>query len=46
MDIDKDGKGSGTFAPACKVKFNKKNELEIENFSQKPFRLTNVYREK
>lgn len=46
MDIDKDGKGSGTFAPACKIRFNKKNELEIEHFSQKPFRLTNVYREK
>jgi len=46
LDVDKDGKGTGKFAPACKVKFNKKNELEIENFGQKPFRLANVYREK
>ena len=46
LDVDKNGKGSGSFAPACKVKFNKKGELEIENFGQKPFRLANVYREK
>jgi hypothetical protein len=31
LDVDKDGKGNGTFAPMCKVKFNKKGELEIEN---------------
>jgi hypothetical protein len=46
MDIDKDGKGKGSFAPMCKVKFNKKGELEIENYGQKPFRLGNVYRQK
>jgi len=46
LDVDKDGKGSGSFAPLCKVRFNKNGELEIENFSQKPFRLANVYREK
>ncbi len=46
LDIDKDGKGTGQFAPLCKVRFNKKNELEIEHWSEKPFRLTNVYREK
>jgi hypothetical protein len=46
LDVDKSGKGSGSFAPLCKVKFNKKGELEIENFGQKPFRLANVYREK
>jgi len=46
FDVDKDGKGSGTLAPLCKVKFNKKNELEIENFSQKPLRLENVYLQK
>lgn len=44
MDVDKDGKGTGTFSPACKVKFNKKNVLEIETYGQKPFRLANVYR--
>lgn len=42
LDVDKDGKGTGKFAPLCKVKFNKNNELEIENYGQKPFRLVNV----
>ena len=46
LDVDKDGKGKGTLAPMCKVKFNKKGELEIENYGQKPFRLANVYRQK
>ena len=43
LDVDKDGKGTGSFAPLCKIKFNKKNELEIEHYGQKPFRLANVY---
>jgi len=46
LKVDKDGKGTGTFAPLCKIKFNKKNELEIENYGQKPFRLANVYLQK
>jgi hypothetical protein len=46
LDVDKDGKGAGSFAPLCKVKFNKNNQLEIENYGQKPFRLGNVYRQK
>jgi len=46
LNVDKDGKGTGSFSPLCKVKFNKNNELEIENYGQKPFRLANVYREK
>jgi hypothetical protein len=46
LNVDKDGKGTGTFSPLCKVKFNKKNELEIEHYGQKPFRLANVYRQK
>ena len=46
LEVDKDGKGTGKFAPLCKVKFNKNGELEIENYGQKPFRLANVYREK
>lgn len=45
LDVDRDGKGTGSFAPLCKVKFNKKNELEIEHYGQKPFRLANVYRQ-
>jgi hypothetical protein len=43
LDVDKNGKGTGKLAPVCKIKFNKKNELEIENYGQKPFRLANVY---
>jgi len=46
MNIDKDGKGTGTLAPACKIKFNKKGELEIEHYGQKPWRLANVRRAK
>ncbi len=46
LDVDKDGKGTGTFAPLCKIKFNKKKELEVEHYGQKPFRLVNVKREK
>ena len=45
LNVDKDGKGTGSFAPLCKMKFNKKNELEIEHYGQKPFRLANVNRE-
>jgi hypothetical protein len=44
LDLDKDGKGTGLLAPLCKLKFNKKKELEIEHYGQKPFRLANVYR--
>ena len=46
LDVDANGKGTGSFAPACKVKFNKKNELVIEHYGQKPFRLANVYLQK
>jgi len=42
LDVDKNGKGTGKLAPICKIKFDKKNELEIENYGQKPFRLENV----
>jgi hypothetical protein len=46
LDVDKDGNGTGSFAPLCKVKFNKAKELVIEHYGQKPFRLANVKREK
>jgi hypothetical protein len=46
LDVDKNGKGTGTLAPVCKIRFNKKNELEIENYGQKPLRLANVYLQK
>ncbi len=32
--------------PVCKIKFNKKNELEIEHYGQKTLRLANVRMEK
>ncbi len=46
LNVDSTGKGTGTLAPICKVKFNKKGELEIENYGQKPLRLVNVRVEK
>ena len=46
LNVDSTGKGTGTLAPICKIKFNKKNELEIENYGQKPLRLVNVRLEK
>lgn len=46
LDVDKDGKGSGQFSPACKIRFNKQGEFEVEHYGQKPFRLANVYRQK
>jgi hypothetical protein len=46
LNLDKDGNATGTLAPMCKIKFNKNDELEIENYGQKPLRLTNVRRMK
>ncbi len=46
LNLDKDGNGTGTLAPVCKIKFNKKDELEVENYGQKPLRLANVRRMK
>jgi hypothetical protein len=46
LDVDKSGKGTGKLAPICKIKFNNQNQLEIENYGQKPFRLENVFLQK
>jgi hypothetical protein len=46
LNVDKDGNGSGLLSTACKVKFSKKGDLEIEHYGQKPWRLTNLRREK
>lgn len=46
LNVDGNGKGGGTFAPLCKVKFNKKKELVVEHYGQKPFRVVNVTRQK
>jgi hypothetical protein len=42
LDLGSNGKGKGTLMPACQLKMNKQNELEIEAF-QNPWRLTDVY---
>jgi len=47
LDVDKDGKGTGSYAPLCQVKFNEKNELEVEHCCPvRLYRLANVYRQK
>ncbi|MBI3483830.1 MAG: hypothetical protein HY012_01580 [Acidobacteria bacterium] len=46
LRLDKDGKGEGTLLVATKIKFNKENMLEIENYGRDPIRLVNVRREK
>lgn len=46
LRLDKDGKGEGTLLVATKIKFNKENMLEIENYGRDPVRLVNVRREK
>jgi hypothetical protein len=46
LDVDKDGKGTGSFAPLCTIRFNKNDDVEIEHYGQKPFRLANVFRQK
>ena len=44
MFIDGNGKGEGTFIPAAKIYFDKKNgnQLDVENFGIYPARLTGV----
>lgn len=42
LQVDSSGSGTGTICGACKIQFNKKNELQIENYLQKPLRLVNV----
>lgn len=42
LNINSEGKGTGTLLPACMLKVNKQNELEIEAY-QNPWRLANVF---
>jgi hypothetical protein len=42
LRLDASGDGEGTIFYATKLKFNKKGELELEHFGQKPIRLANV----
>ncbi len=39
LTITPDGKGAGTLLPACKLKVNKQNQIEIETY-QNPWQLT------
>ncbi len=41
LTITPDGKGSGTLLPACKLKVNKQQQIEIETY-QNPWQLTNL----
>jgi hypothetical protein len=40
LTLTPDGKGSGKALPACKLKLNKQNEIEVETY-QNPWNLTN-----
>ena len=42
--IDRNGRGEGTFIPAARVRFNSRNEIEVENFGIYPARLFGVRR--
>ena len=42
--VDEKGKGEGVALAAAKIKFNKENQLEVENYGQSPVRITNVQR--
>jgi hypothetical protein len=46
LRLDASGKGEGTLLYATKLKFNKKGELELENYGERPIRLANVRQEK
>lgn len=46
LNVDSTDNWTGTLAPISNIKFNKKNELEIEQYGQKPVRLANVRIEK
>lgn len=42
LEVDANGKGTGTLLPACQLKMNKQNEIEIEAY-QNPWRLADVF---
>lgn len=42
--VDRNGRGEGTFIPAARVRFNNRNEIEVENFGIYPARLFGVRR--
>jgi hypothetical protein len=42
LDVNDKGEGEGLLYGACKVKFNKEDQLEVEHYSQAPARLAAV----
>jgi len=42
--VDRNGRGEGSFIPAARVRFNSRNEIEVENFGIYPARLFGVRR--
>ena len=42
LDVNDKGEGEGLLYGACKVKFTKDDQLEVEHFGQKPARLAGV----
>jgi len=42
LNVNDKGEGDGLLYGACKVKFNKDNQLEVEHYGQKPARLAAV----
>ncbi len=44
LTLDEKGNGEGVALGAAKIKFNKDNRLEVENYGQSAIRITNVHR--
>jgi hypothetical protein len=44
LDLNEKDEGTGTLYMACKIRFNKSNELEVEHFAAEPVRLMAVRR--
>jgi hypothetical protein len=42
LNVNGQGQGDGLLYPACKVRFNKQGELEVENFGIAPAKVVNV----
>jgi hypothetical protein len=42
LNVDSKGQGQGLLYGACQIRFNDKNEVEVEHYGQAPARLMNV----
>jgi len=43
LEVDGKGKGTGVMYVACKIKFNKEGQIDIESYGIAPLKLMNVY---